>query len=79
LPVYTEPMSVYLPLKDMTLREKLEAMEALWEDLAGGAEPLDSPDWHKRALEERRQRVAEGQAHFADWETAKSAVRGKVP
>ena len=71
-------MSVHLPLKDMTLQEKLEAMEALWQDLAGGAEPVESPDWHKETLDGRRQRVAEGQAHFADWETAKSAVRGKV-
>ena len=71
-------MSVHLPLKDMTLQEKLEAMEALWEDLTRGAALAESPDWHNDTLDERRRRVAEGKAHFRDWETAKSALRGKV-
>jgi hypothetical protein len=72
-------MSVHLPLKDMTLQEKLAAMEALWEDIAQSGEALESPDWHKDTLEERRERIAEGKAHFTDWETAKSAIRSKVP
>ena len=76
--VYTlVPMN--LPLKDMTLQEKLAAMEALWEDLTRSPESFESPDWHKDTLEERRQRIAEGKAHFTDWETAKSAIRTKVP
>ena len=54
------------------MQEKFEAMEALWEDLA---QSVGSPDWHKETLEERRQRVFEGKAHFTDWETAKSAIR----
>lgn len=72
-------MSVHLPLKDMTLREKLEMLETLWEDLARSAQTLESPDWHKQALEARRQKVADGQARFTDWETAKSAIRSKQP
>ncbi len=60
----------------MTLQEKLEAMEALWADLA---QSVESPEWHKETLEERRQRVSEGKAHFTDWETAKSAIRSKLP
>ena len=72
-------MSVHLPLKDMTRQEKLEAMEALWDDLARASEPVESPDWHGENLEERRQKVAGGKAHFSDWETAKSAIRSKLP
>jgi Putative addiction module component len=72
-------MPMNLPLKDMTLQEKLAAMEALWEDLTGSPQSFESPDWHKDTLEERRQRIAEGKAHFTDWETAKSAIRTKVP
>lgn len=68
-----------LPLKDMTLQEKLAAMEALWEDITRSSESFESPEWHKDTLEERRQRIAEGKAHFTDWESAKSAIRTKVP
>ena len=71
-------MSMNLPLKDMTLQEKLAAMELLWEDLARSPESVESPDWHKDILDERRELVAEGKAHFVDWETAKKDIRNKV-
>ncbi len=72
-------MPMNLPLKDMTLQEKLVAMEMLWEDLARSPESVESPAWHKEILEERRQKIAEGTAHFMDWETAKKEIRNKVP
>ena len=71
-------MSVNLPLKEMTLHEKLAAMELLWEDLTRSPESVESPSWHKNILDERRHQVAEGNAQFADWETAKADIRKKV-
>ena len=71
-------MSFNLPLKDMSLQEKLAAMESLWEDLARTPEALESPAWHKDLLDERRQRFAEGQSRSVDWETAKADIRNKV-
>jgi len=62
----------------MSLHEKLAMMESLWEDLAGTAEPLESPAWHKDILDERRRRVASGEAKFTDWETAKAEMRKKL-
>ena len=53
-------------------------MELLWEDLAGSPESIESPTWHKDILDERRERVAEGKAHFVDWETAKKDIRNKI-
>ena len=72
-------MSMNLPVKDMTLQEKLAAMELLWDDLARSPESIESPDWHKDILDERRQRVAEGKGQFTDWETAKTEIRKKLP
>ena len=72
-------MSVHLPLNDMTLKEKLEILEVLWEDLARSAQTVESPDWHKKTLEDRDQRVAQGKARFTDWETAKTEIRSKLP
>ena len=71
-------MSKTLPLKEMTLQEKIAAMESLWEDLAGSPESIESPAWHRDILEERRQRIADGTARFVDWETAKAEIRKKL-
>ncbi len=53
-------------------------MESLWDDLARTPEALESPAWHEALLDERRQRLAEGQSRFVDWETAKADIRNKV-
>lgn len=71
-------MSFNFPLKDMSLHEKLAAMESLWEDIARTPEAIESPVWHKGILDERRQRLATGQSELVDWETAKADIRNKV-
>ena len=76
--MYTSHMSKALPLKEMTLQEKLAAMESLWADLTGSAETIKSPSWHKRVLNERRKRVADGKARFTDWDSAKAEIRKKL-
>jgi len=72
-------MAMNLPLRDMTLQEKLAVMEMLWEDLASSPESIESPAWHKDALDDRRQRIAEGKSQFKNWETAKNEIRKKLP
>jgi hypothetical protein len=71
-------MAINLPLKDMTLQEKLAVMEWLWEDLSRTPEAIESPAWHKTILDERRQRSTEGTSRFVDWETAKKDIRSKL-
>ena len=71
-------MPFNLPLKDMTLQEKLAVMESLWEDLARTPEAVESPASHTDILDERRQRLAEGKSRFIDWETAKAKIRDKL-
>ena len=44
-------MPFNLPLKEMTLQEKLDAMESLWEDLVRTPEAIESPAWHKEVLD----------------------------
>jgi hypothetical protein len=71
-------MSFNLPLKDMSLHEKLAAMESLWEVIARTPEAIESPAWHKDILDERRERLADGQSQFVDWETARVNIRNKI-
>jgi hypothetical protein len=37
-------MPVTLPLNDMTVAEKLQFMETLWQDLSRNADALESPE-----------------------------------
>jgi hypothetical protein len=41
-------------------------------------EAIESPEWHKEILDERRHRVADGTAQFEDWEKAKANIREKL-
>lgn len=71
-------MSVTLPLSEMTLEEKLQAMEALWEDLSRNPDSLESPAWHEDVLRERQERLSAGEAGFMDWEQAKAHIRSRT-
>ena len=71
-------MPFNLPLKDMSLHEKLSAMESLWEDLARTPEAIESPAWHKDILNERHRRLADSTSQFIDWETAKADIRNTL-
>lgn len=71
-------MSITLPLNEMTVPEKLQVMEALWEDLSRHSEALESPEWHRDVLEERERRIASGEASFTDWEQSKADIRKRV-
>jgi len=62
----------------MTRQEKLAAMEALWEDLSRYPEAIESREWHKEVLEERRSPLGDGTQQFEDWEKAKAKIREKL-
>lgn len=67
-------MATELQLDQMTIEEKLRAMEAIWDDLCRhNAVPV--PQWHKDVLDERQRLIDEGKAEFIDWETAKKELR----
>ena len=71
-------MPINLPLKEMTLQEKLAVMELIWEDLVRTPNSIESPAWHRDVLEEREKRTAEGKSQFTDWEKAKLDIRNKL-
>lgn len=67
-----------IPIESMSLEEKLEAMELLWDDLCNRAEEVRSPEWHKEVLEERAAAVARGEAEYEDWEDAKERLKREL-
>ena len=64
-----------LQISQMTREEKLRAMEALWADLASQETEVESPLWHREALEETAARLASGAEQVLDWEEAKRQIR----
>jgi putative addiction module component (TIGR02574 family) len=53
-----------LPLDQMTVEEKLQLMEILWDDLSRKAKDLPSPAWHGEVLAARQREIDEGRAKF---------------
>jgi len=71
-------MKVTLPLKEMTVPEKILIMEEIWSDLSSAEEGYSPPDWHDRILEERLRLAESGEVGFTDWETAKKQIKDRV-
>ena len=71
-------MASTLPLDKMSVEEKIQAMESLWEDLCSRAGGVASPDWHGGLLAERDAANKRGEDKFEDWDEAKRIIKNKV-
>lgn len=71
-------MEATLPLSQMSVAEKLRAMELLWADLSRDAASFESPAWHGDVLRDREDKIQSGKESFIDWETAKNQLRDKL-
>lgn len=65
-------------LQQLSRSEKLELMEALWEQLSQPEDALESPSWHTDELAKTEQRLKEGKEEVLDWETAKRELRNRA-
>jgi len=62
-------------IKQLSSKEKLMTIEAIWEDLLSSSEHVESPAWHAEALKETESRVEAGLEEPVDWEQAKAKLR----
>jgi putative addiction module component (TIGR02574 family) len=61
-------------VRQLPLAEKLQIMEAIWEDLRAHAEQVPVPQWHRDLLDERRKAVEEGRERLLDWDSIKDSL-----
>ena len=61
-------------LKALPIAEKLQIMEALWDDLRERFDQSDPPQQLKDLLDQRRARVRVGSAQLLDWDAVKSTI-----
>ncbi len=67
-----------LSLNSMSIEEKIQTMEAIWDDLCKNPESLQSPSWHESILEERAKMIVDNKDVFVDWENAKDDIRTAI-
>lgn len=68
-------MSTLIEIEKMTLPERLEAMELLWDSLSRDASAVTSPAWHGDVLAERLERIARGEAVFLSLDEVKRRLK----
>ncbi|MGH8427482.1 MAG: addiction module protein [Gammaproteobacteria bacterium] len=71
-------MTASLSLEGMSIEEKIQAMESLWDDLRTRAPDMASPDWHGEILAGRQAAIERGEEQFEDWETAKKNIKNRI-
>ncbi len=59
-------------ISKMSVLERLQAMEALWDSLTHEQVEITSPDWHEDILSSRAKKIESGKAKFKLLEELKS-------
>jgi len=67
-------MSVELSLNTMTVAEKVQLLETVWDNLCRESGDVKSPDWHRAVLEERTLRLETGKVTVSPWSDAKARL-----
>lgn len=62
-------------LEALTVPEKVQLLEQVWQSLCSKPESFSSPDWHADILTERRQRLLDGSAMRLSWHEAKTQLQ----
>jgi Putative addiction module component len=67
-------MSLELPLNNMTVAEKVQLLEMVWDHLCRESGDVQSPAWHEEVLQERTRRLKSGEATVSSWSDAKARI-----
>jgi putative addiction module component (TIGR02574 family) len=62
-------------IERMSVAERLQTMEQLWDSLCRDA-ALPSPEWHREVLTDRKARAQSGEAKFLTLDQLRSRLRG---
>lgn len=54
-------------LHQLSVKDKMEVVQTLWDDIAKDQAITDFPEAHKKILDERIHKIASGKAIFKPW------------
>ena len=63
-------------IEKMSVAERLQAIEQLWEALCREARDMASPDWHRDVLADRKARAERGEAKFLTLAQLRTRLQG---
>jgi putative addiction module component (TIGR02574 family) len=61
-----------IEIRKLSMVERLQAMEALWDSLIDEESEIESPQWHRGVLEGRKRKIKNGKAEFISLEELKA-------
>jgi putative addiction module component (TIGR02574 family) len=61
-------------VKALPIEQKIQIMEAIWEDFRDRFDRMAVPDELRALLDQRRARVREGAAQLLDWDSVKGSM-----
>ena len=62
-------------IERMSVTERLQAMDQLWDSLTREGDEIPSPDWHQDVLAERKERAQRGEAKFLTLDQLRTRLR----
>ncbi len=71
-------MGAALSVEKMTIEEKIQTMETIWDDLCEKADNILSPPWHEKVLNDRENGIIHGEDVFIDWNNAKKKIEKSI-
>ena len=62
-------------IEKMSVTQRLQAMDQLWDSLNRSGEQIPSPDWHQDVLADRKACAQRGEANFLTLDQLRSRLR----
>jgi len=59
-------------ISKMSVQERIQTMEALWDSLTRESVAVKSPEWHEEILSERKEKIKNNKAAFISLDELKS-------
>ena len=66
-------------IEKMSVTERLQAIDQLWDSLTRSGNEITSPDWHRDILAERKERAQRGEAKFLTLDQLRTRLRSSEP
>jgi hypothetical protein len=73
-----EEMGVTFSVEKMSIEEKIQTMEIIWDDLCTKANSILSPSWHANVLNDRENGISHREDVFIDWNSAKKNIEDSI-
>jgi hypothetical protein len=73
-----EEMGMSLSVEKMSIEEKFQTMETIWDDLCKKADSISSPPWHEKILNDRENGISNGKDVFVYLNAAKKNIENSI-